>query len=341
MKTACLLWTFAVVAGVASGLGDVPKGFCHRCEVTCFEDCAVKYDREIVQQDVSNTRRLSRKDTRVEAQMKRKMYGVVLEQQETAASNSTSDISDVTSNFATCLVSEQCPCPVEEKKQHGRGTSFLASIKRRCVLGQKACALGCVGRAATPVASQRLQAKLLQEASSVSPGPRDPDDAAIPWSINVHPVKINSFSTGRQSLERCMKSCLAATCGCDDAPGMSKIKDMTSAIRANDEAKDPVEDSAPQWQYRKASIEECGKGMPGKKVVAGLYADMGGTNRHVEVCSDTFFDKLGVAKDAGKKNCKSSQAKLAGCLWDAHKNRCVYGLKKTVGCYTRFQRDHK
>merc|ERR1719375_119850 len=74
------------------------------------------------------------------------------------------------------------------------------------------------------------------------------------------------FATGRQNLERCFKSCLAATCGCDDAPGMEAIDDLNGAIKANDMAKDPVDDSPPQWQYKKAEIVDCGKGMHGKKI---------------------------------------------------------------------------
>jgi len=57
----------------ANGHRDVPKGYCHDCEVTCFEDCAMKFDREIVTPDVTGTDRLSREDTRVEAQMKKTM----------------------------------------------------------------------------------------------------------------------------------------------------------------------------------------------------------------------------------------------------------------------------
>ena len=59
--------------------------------------------------------------------------------------------------------------------------------------GERPCAVGCV--------NQTLNAPpaLLQE--GVSPGPSDPDDAAIPWSIDSHPVKINTFATDLQHLK--------------------------------------------------------------------------------------------------------------------------------------------
>ena len=59
-----------------------------------------------------------------------------------------------------------------------------------------------------------------ETASRVAPGRTDAVDAAICWSINVHPVKFYTSTTGRRDLEQCFKSCLASSCGCDDAPGM-------------------------------------------------------------------------------------------------------------------------
>merc|ERR1719337_730750 len=111
--------------------------------------------------------------------------------------------------------------------------------------------MGCAHKGGNP-------SPALVQRSLVKPGPKDPDDAAIPWSVNVHPVKINSFATGRQNLEQCFKSCLAATCGCEDAPGMEAIDDLAAAIKKNDAAKDPVSDTSPMFQYKHASIEECG-----------------------------------------------------------------------------------
>jgi len=319
-----------VAASGASALRDVPKGYCHDCEVTCFEDCAVKFDREIIQADLTGKDRLSRADTAVEAHMKKKMHGVVLRQEP--AKNATEAL---VGSFSSCLAEDKCPCAREAQAK--KAPSFLAhgGDKRRCAVGEKKCAVGCAQKATggTPA--------LAQVGQGVKPGPRE-DTAAVPWSVNIHPVKINSFATGRQNLETCFKSCLAATCGCDDAPGMEAIDDMVAAIKKNDQAKDPVSDSTPSFQYKHAAIEDCGKGMHGKKITSGLYADLaGGPEGWVEVCSDDFFKAMGKAPDVEKKNCKSSKALLAGCIWDETKSQCVYGLKKLIRCYSRYTDDDK
>merc|ERR1719191_1922195 len=278
------------LAAVAPGTAvrDVPKGYCHDCEVTCFEDCVVKFDREIIQPDLTDKKRLSRKDTAVEAHMKKKLHGVVLSQNATA----TAELKEA---YGSCLKRDQCPCPLDKKK-----ASFLGAAggKAKCATGAPKCAVGCINKT--------LDTPALLQRQAVKPGPSDPEDAAIPWSINIHPVKINTFATGRQNLEQCFKSCLAATCGCDDAPGMEAIDDMNAAIKKNDLAKDPVSDSTPSFQYKHAAIEDCGKGMHGKKITSGLYADLaGGPEGWVEVCSEDFFKAMGKAPDVEMKNCKA------------------------------------
>jgi hypothetical protein len=322
----------------ANSLRDVPKGYCHDCEVTCFEYCGLKFDREIIVPDVTGTDRLSREDTRVEKHMKKQMYGVVLNQNGTGAELSSvgkGNHKNLANHFSDCLKQDRCPC---NRDSQGKGPSFLAAAGRtsKCKVGKRPCSMGCLSKTMDQATA------LAQTAARVAPGPTDADDAAIPWSINVHPVKINTFTTGRQDLEQCFKSCLAATCGCDDAPGMEGIEDLHSAIKTNDAAKDPVEDSPPMYQYRHADIVDCGKGMQGKKVTKGLYVDIaGGPEGWVEVCSEDFFTAQGTPADIGKKNCDNSKALLAGCLWDDLKGSCVYGLKKLFHCYTRYLDDNK
>jgi len=339
MRATCTVVLGLVACSIgANALRDVPKGYCHDCEVSCFEDCALKFDREITVPDVTGMDRLSREDTRVEKHMKKTMYGVVLSQNGTgAAAKATSNakLLKLSSSYSDCLKQDRCPCSHDAK---GKGSSFLAaaSSAKKCKVSKRPCALGCVNKTLDQAPA------LAQTATRVEPGPKDADDAAIPWSVNVHPVKINTFSTGRQNLEQCYKSCLAATCGCDDAPGMEAIDDLHGAIKANDMAKDPVEDSSPMWQYKHADIVDCGKGMQGKKITKGLYMDLvGGPEGWVEVCSEDFFTAQGTPADIGKKNCDNGKALLAGCLWDDLKGACVYGLKKMFHCYTRYMDDDK
>jgi len=342
MRATCavILGLLACLPGT-NGLRDVPKGYCHDCEVTCFEDCVFKFDREVVTPDVTGSDRLSREDTRVEAQMKKTMYGVVLNQNGTkAASKATGNakLTKLASSYSSCLKQDKCPCS-HDAKGKGKGSSFLAAAgsAKKCKVSKRPCALGCVNKTLDQTPA------LAQTAARVEPGPKDDaDDAAIPWSIRVHPVQINTFATGRQDLEQCYKSCLAATCGCDDAPGMEAIDDQYVAIKVNDMSKDPVIDTLPMWQYKHADIVDCGKGMQGKKVVEGLYVDLaGGPEGWVEVCSDDFFTGQGTPADIGKKNCANPKALLAGCMWDNIRGSCVYGLKKLFKCYARYMDDNK
>jgi len=326
MHTICVVFLGLIVSSVgAVGRRDVPLGYCHDCEVTCFEDCAVKFDREIITPDVTGSDRLSRGDTRVEAQMKKTMYGVVLNQQP----------KQMASSYSSCLEEEKCACGHDAR---AKGPSFLAVAghAKKCQVGNRPCALGCVNKTLDKALA------LTQTGESVAPGPKDLDDAAIPWSIHVHPVVINSFSTGRQDLEQCFKSCLAATCGCGDAPGMEGIDEQYRAIKVNDMSDDPVIDSPPMWQYKNADIVDCGKGMQGNKVTEGLYVDLrGGPEGWVEICSDDFFTQQGTPADVGKRNCANTKALLAGCVWDELRGSCVYGLKKLFKCYVRYLDDNK
>jgi len=318
---------FALLASAltAGALGDVPKGYCHDCEVTCMEDCAFKYDREIITPDLTDTNRLSRKDTRVEAAMKKRLSGVVL------LTKRQTDVPALVKSYGSCLEAEQCPCNRQPAARQGLQLIARRTNKTRCAVGEKSCALGCVSKVLD-------SSSLLQGGQSVRPEPSD--DAAIPWSVNVHPVKINTFATGRQNLQQCFKSCLAATCGCEDAPGMDAIEDMHAAVTQNHQAQDPVEDTPPMAHYEKATITECGKGIPGKKVTSGLYANFGGgPSGWAEICSTKFFENMGLAADAAAKNCENDKALLAGCVWDDTMGECVYGLKKMIRCYTSYYRD--
>ena len=59
--TAGLAMPCAVTLTCVAALCDVPKVFCHNCEVTCFEDSAEKYDREVIQPNVTGRDRRNQK----------------------------------------------------------------------------------------------------------------------------------------------------------------------------------------------------------------------------------------------------------------------------------------
>merc|ERR1719159_45449 len=131
----------------------------------------------------------------------------------------------------------------------------------------------------------------------------------------LHSVTINAFAHGAMVMDQCLKFCLAATCGCEDAPGFGKLKET---VKAN-AAIGGVTDTPASPQYRPAKIEECAKGMIGKKVAKGLYIKLGGGPvDYVEVCTSGFLSAVGTPEGADAK-CKSaaSDDSKFGCIWDA------------------------
>merc|ERR1719387_1130835 len=114
-------------------------------------------------------------------------------------------------------------------------------------------------------------------------------------------------------MDQCLKYCLAATCGCEDAPGFEKRE---KTVKANTAAGTPVKDLPAAPQYKPAKIEECAKGMIGKKVAKGLYIKLGGGPMdYVEVCTPEFLSAVGAPEGAEAK-CKSaaSDDSKYGCV---------------------------
>merc|ERR1719191_1205902 len=148
----------------------------------------------------------------------------------------------------------------------------------------------------------------------------------------IHSVQVGIFSRGAMNMDQCIKFCLAATCGCDKAPGLDTIDKLMNAIKANDAAnpgekdfshrdagfadKDnrdshhgadddmggAVVDTAGSYKFRPAKIEECAKGMIGKKVAKGLYIDMGGgVGGEIEICSKELMERIFGPGDHSEK----------------------------------------
>merc|ERR550537_852794 len=155
----------------------------------------------------------------------------------------------------------------------------------------------------------------------------------------LHSVKINAFAKGKMNLDQCLKYCLAATCGCEDAPGFQTLE---KTIKENAGS---VKDTPKSPQYKPAKIEECAKGMIGKKVASGLYIKLeGGPGGMYEVCSKDFLSKiLGPSGDIDgyTAKCKSGASDDAkfGCQWDAEKNVCVVGFSPILRCQIEYFTD--
>jgi len=152
-------------------------------------------------------------------------------------------------------------------------------------------------------------------------------------------------------MDQCLKFCLAATCGCDKAPGLDTIDKLLKAIKQNDAAlpgekdfshkKTAVEDTHSTGQFRPATINECAKGIIGKKVSKGLYIDMGdGVGGEIEICSDKFLERIFGPGDHSKqkKLCQSTKSDDAkwGCVWNDVKGYCNVGFSPNLRCQKKF-----
>merc|ERR1719408_1142153 len=248
---------FFLLAGSVSSLKDVSKGECYQCEVTCFEDCALKYDREIMAMDF--------------LQMDKDVKG---------KNNQTQELTDA---YGKCLIDDKCPCRAAQAQAKSKALQLVDKKKGKCAVNAVPCSAKCAQKALTKQQDDKSKLALLK-AFSQSVQKKD---------FPLHSVKINVFAKGGMLMDQCLKYCLAATCGCEDAPGFEKLEET---VKANAAAGPGVTDTPASPQYRPAKIEECAKGMIGKKVASGLYIKLeGGPGGMYEVCSKDFLGKVGAS----------------------------------------------
>jgi len=333
-----------------AAVGNVPQGECYECEVTCFEDCLLKYDREIVQPDFDD----AKKKARAKAKAARQAGSLV--ELGTTLANRTRDHNEFSwrtrpgptrseeteaavDQFERCLKAEKCA----GHRAFWRTSWNLAGARAR---KNPACA----------PPSSRLRPALLESRNSQCSKPASACSSKTCLSRAVqqplalvqdqafpkHPVKIMSFAHGLQTLEQCFQSCLAATCGCQDAPSFDTIDKFNAQIRANDAVGDPVEDTPPVFNYRPAFKDECAGGHAGMKVNKGLYSAF--SVGWLEVCTEDYLKAMMTTDlNAATRHCESSEADSAehGCIWNDKKGACVWGLKPVVRCSVRFAIDKK
>jgi len=283
-----------------AALQDVPKGECYNCEVTCFEDCALKYDREITQMDV-------------------------FLQTGKGEVNKTTQL---TNAYGDCLVDDKCPCRAAAQGK-SKAVQLLASDKKKgtCAANAVPCSAKCAQKALSKTADAKSKISLLKSFSQ-SMEKKD---------FPLHAVKLNVFAKGGMVMDQCLKYCLAATCGCQDAPGFDNRE---KTVKAN-AAVGGVTDTPASPQYRPAKIEECAKGMIGKKVAKGLYIKLGGGPLdYSEVCTPGFLSAVAAPEEAAAK-CKSSASDDSkyGCVWNEQKNMCVVGFSPILKCMTKYVND--
>merc|ERR1719272_1241778 len=155
---------------------------------------------------------------------------------------------DLTNAYGKCLVDDQCPCRAAQAQSKTKALQLVDKKKGKCAVNAVPCSAKCAQKALVPKQPKALLQKK---------------------DFPLHPVKINVFAKGGMLMDQCLKYCLAATCGCEDAPGFEKLE---ATVKANAGS---VHDGAASPQFRPAKIEECAKGMIGKKVARGLYIKLG------------------------------------------------------------------
>merc|ERR1719158_2214797 len=212
---------------------------------------------------------------------------------------------------------------VEEKKKK----------KGQCAVGEMTCAPKC-GQ------------KVIQKDAELAKASAAPAKMSLlQKDFPLHSVKINVFAKGAMNLDQCMKYCLSATCGCADAAGFASADQFKKAIKANAAIGGGVKDTPKSPQYRPAKIEECGKGMIGKKVASDLYIKLeGGPGGMYEVCSAKFLSKLlGPSGDVAglTKKCKSAASEDVkyGCSWSEQKGKCIVGFSPILTCQVEYTDD--
>jgi len=335
MRVLIVLVAFSAGAEAARLIRDVPVGECHICEVTCFEDCMLKYDREILQDDNFLQIDASKNQTKKTAERVQKL----------------------SKEYATCLGDDKCPCPKEEAKA-------AAKVKGKVLLQKNtSCALGdnssevCAQNCSRKIVSKNEES-LKKQVALAKPAKKA---QLIQRDYPIHSVTVGVFSKGAMNMDECLKFCMAATCGCNKSPGLDTIDKLYDAIKANDAAqpgeKDfshrgdgsagagmAVADTNPSEKYRPAKIEECAKGMIGKKVAKGLYIDFGGgVGGEIEICSKKMLEKIfGPGGHPNKeKLCKSTKSDDAqwGCVWNEKKGYCGVGFSPNLHCLVKYFND--
>lgn len=322
----CIFALFLAPAAAVRALRDVPLGECYDCEVTCFEDCALKFDREIMSTDLAQVSNATTNSSH------RVHFG--WRSAQSTVKEDTQHQIDLADKYAACLKEDKCHGhPVSSHAKNKVNSQACAAIsgkkmslieqKRRCSVNDPSCAQKCATK--------------VQESNAVVLAQEKKD-------FPLHPVKINVFAKGTINMDFCLKSCLAVTCGCADAAGYTTADAVEKQTKANDAAGEPVKDLPPADHFRKATLAECAKGIYGKKVNSGLYINYGGG--WLEVCSDDFLE-VTYGRDANvigqKKKCASPLADDVkfGCVWDNQSEMCVYGDQTIGKCYTKYHDDKK
>jgi len=306
-----------------SSLENVPLGLCGICEVNCFEDCALKYDREIIQPDNAgfgssfmevgavkshkgkpnakpDVIDLAKKAIKTELDRLKSKGGKKCSKAEgcktaqTCAKNMHSELSSL------AAIKENSKADYEKfnEQQIDEAHDISNSGKTWADVSGMKVTISDMPEWHAPspsmllhrmnLAAQNATKSALRGNLAPAPGLNDPNDPLTYYPL--HPVKLFSFSKGLINLDQCLNYCLATTCGCKGVPGMEDKSDMGKMEQEGKKA-GTHHNTPPVWYYRKAKKEECGHGLGTNKIIKDLYVDFSpGVDGWIEVCTKKFFD---------------------------------------------------
>lgn len=329
----------------ASRLRDVPLGLCGECEVNCFEDCALKFDREIMQVDMlvqtgagkvekhgvsrsktkaPSVQELSKRALSIEMGRLKAHKGKTCPKKEGCALAKTcaKNIDAELTSLEAVRLNSQADLRTMEEDEIDRGRELGEKGKDWTQASGTMVTISDIPTWNAPSPSQlKMTTHLFIEENAtkrslrgnLAPAPGTGNDPNDPFTYYpAHPVKIGIFSKGRQTLKMCMDFCLSTTCGCEGVPGMEDKKKMDKFADAGAKAGYHTV-TPPVWKYRKAKKEECGNGLGDNKVIKDLYVDFSpGVDGWIEVCTKKFFDtSYGAAAALGMTDATKDLEKCA------------------------------
>lgn len=349
---------------------DVPVGQCFSCEVTCFEDCAHKFDKEIIQPDDKKKAFVQLQDS-TSSDGTPASHGVVAQfadrirtEGRKKSGAKTCDkrrgcnvARECAKSFESTLVAraaEQEELEAEEKldkshdifdngmKYSDKGWTRVSAEKVSIVdlpsiddyprtHGQSEHPRGNPTEERDEAALDHAHKDRSTSLVALDPGPSKKS------YFPALPVKVNVFAKGYLTMTKCIEYCLTVTCGCEGIP-----YDLAKSKATYQKGAPTHIDTPPTWNYKKATLHQCGSGH--EKIISGLWIDYGyGIGGQVEVCSKEMFEAkagadamLGMADlDAPMERCKDLLEHDWGCSWNPETLQCEFKAWHSTVCYFR------
>lgn len=363
---------FHVASTKARLLRDVPVGECFGCEVTCFEDCARKFDKEVIQPDQGKAKLIQVSPlTRSEVDA----AGIVSQFTDRIRSEGRKNHGKTCDKRRGCSVAKDCAKSFQNTLAAMQAQKDELEAEKKLIDSHDVFENGAkhTGKGWTRVSAQTVSIADLpsmEDYRRVHGQSEKPhgnptelhDEEALDKAHNTYhagsflaldpgpskkswypkyPVKVFSFSKGYLTMEKCLEYCLTVTCGCEGTQ-----YDLAKSKAEYKKGAPTHIDTKPTWNYKKATLEQCGNGH--EKIISGLYIDYGyGVGGQLEVCTKEMFNtKAGADAMLGMFDPSVPIAKCNdllehdwGCSWNPATLQCEFKAWSSTVCYHRSKID--